>query len=195
MQDKKTRIPNKTRTETTKAALMSAARRLFVAKGYAETGTPEIVSAAKVTRGALYHHFDDKLALFRAVIMHEASEVETAIRINSSDQVIGVDALMTGADAYFDAMAETGRAKLLLIEGPAVLGRAVMSEIDQATGGEELRQGLLLAMPSQSVDDAVLGALAETLSAAFDCAALAIAEGENSINYRAALKKILEGLL
>ena len=59
---------NRDRTERTRAALLQAARALFVAKGYADTSTPEIVAAAGITRGALYHHFDDKRALFRAVV-------------------------------------------------------------------------------------------------------------------------------
>ncbi|MFX7731869.1 helix-turn-helix domain-containing protein, partial [Acinetobacter baumannii] len=58
---------------------MQAARALFVDKGYAETSTPEIVAAAGITRGALYHHFEDKRALFRAIVTGEALAVAAAI--------------------------------------------------------------------------------------------------------------------
>lgn len=74
MQSKKTRS-NQERTEATRTALLSAARKLFVEKGYAATSTPEIAAAADITRGALYHHFADKQDLFRAILEDEARAV------------------------------------------------------------------------------------------------------------------------
>ncbi|HEY9094748.1 MAG TPA: helix-turn-helix domain-containing protein, partial [Hydrogenophaga sp.] len=71
------------RTDATRAALIAAARLLFEKQGFAATGTPEIVAAAQVTRGALYHHFTDKAALFHVVCQQVAQEVADEIERRS----------------------------------------------------------------------------------------------------------------
>jgi AcrR family transcriptional regulator len=194
MQAKKPRRSNRDRTETTRAALLAAARKLFVEKGYAETGTPEIVACANVTRGALYHHFADKAALFRAVIEAEAHAVAEQIERDASDACSPLAALLAGGDAYFATMAEPGRARLLLLDGPAILGQAEMARIDEETGGAELLEGLKAAAASGELRDAPLGALADMLSAAFDRGALAIADGKPAGEYKQAIDVILNGL-
>ena len=190
MQEKSARRSNAARSASTRGALIGAARALFAEKGYGETGTPEIVAKAQVTRGALYHHFADKADLLRAVVSQEAAAVARRIDADSAESLTPLEALMTGSDAYFAAMAEPGRARLLLLEGPAALGHAEMAEIDRATGGATLRQGLAALISEERATDA----LAEILSAAFDRAALAIAEGAPPEDYRAALRGLLEGL-
>lgn len=191
MQEKTERRSNRQRTAETRAALIDAARTLFVEKGYAETGTPEIVAAAKVTRGALYHHFADKADLFKAVVEQEAERVAKQIESSSIDTTSPLEGFLSGADAYFSAMSEPGRTRLLLLDGPSVLGHAEMARIDSRTGGEELRKGLANALP----DDAPLQALSTVLSAAFDSAALAIADGAEPEEYRTAIRFLYTRLL
>uniref|UniRef100_UPI001ABCFCCB SDR family NAD(P)-dependent oxidoreductase n=1 Tax=Variovorax paradoxus TaxID=34073 RepID=UPI001ABCFCCB len=70
---------NKERTETTRQALTEAARALFVDQGYGQTSTPDIVAAAGITRGALYHHYADKRDLFRHVLEQESRAVAAEI--------------------------------------------------------------------------------------------------------------------
>ncbi|MEO9460359.1 MAG: TetR/AcrR family transcriptional regulator [Lentilitoribacter sp.] len=177
MQKKTTeRRSNAARTAETTEKFVAIARALFAEKGYAGTSTPEIVKAAGVTRGALYHHFGDKQGLFRAVIEHEAALVADDIKINSVASETAQQALLDGSLAYFDAMATDGRAELLLIEGPAVLGFEAMTEIDQRYGGNELKIGLDTAVEQGVLPSMPTYHMADIISAAFDRAALASAK-------------------
>ena len=182
MQEKNERRSNSVRTEEMKAKLVAAARALFVEKGYAETGTPEIGKRAEVTRGALYHHFADKAALFEAVVVAEAAALGQEITDAADD-------LATGTRAFFTAMAAPGRARLLLVEGPAVLGHARMDVIDAGGGRASLAAGLEVALPNAIA--AERAALAVILSSAFDRAALAVAEGADGEAYLTAMLRIM----
>ncbi|MBG6166395.1 AcrR family transcriptional regulator [Labrenzia sp. EL_13] len=195
MQDAKPRRKQAERRAETRRALLGAARKLIVAKGYAETGTPEIVKDADVTRGALYHHFSDKADLMRALVHQEAAAVASEINADTSTDQSPLDAFMAGAKAYFSAMSAPGRARILLLEGPAVLGLGEMAEIDRETGGATLLEGLRHAAAQGAIGDIPLEPLADLLSSAFDRAALAIANGEDSEAYEQATKKLLAGIL
>jgi AcrR family transcriptional regulator len=195
MQEGIERRSNRERTESTRSALIAAARRLFIEKGYADTGTPEIVAAANVTRGALYHHFADKQALFRAVVEHEAELVAAEIEKAAPDDLPSREALVRGGDAYLTAMSLPGRTRLLLIEGPAVLGRAEMDEIDGRHATRSLRAGITFAVHAGDLPrNLAIEATTQLLSAAFDRAALSIAAGGKRGEYRKALTAIIDGL-
>ncbi|TGQ16756.1 MULTISPECIES: TetR/AcrR family transcriptional regulator [unclassified Mesorhizobium] len=194
MQQESGRRSNRDRTEATRADLIRAARKLFTEKSYAETGTPEIVAEAGVTRGALYHHFADKQALFGAVVEQEAAAVAAEIDEASPPSLSARDALIAGSDAYLEAMRAPGRTRLLLLDGPAVLGRTAMDEIDNRHGNRSLREGLVAAMRAQQLTRLPAEALTALLAAAFDRAALAIEAGAPAEDYRAVLIALMDGL-
>ncbi|QRM29582.1 TetR/AcrR family transcriptional regulator [Microvirga sp. VF16] len=191
MQSRRT---NPERAEATRAALLDAARALFIEKGYAETSTPEIVDAAKVTRGALYHHFDDKRDLFRAVLEREARAVAAEIEASTSSMLPPRDALLKGSMAYLDAMSVPGRTRLLLVDGPAVLGAGDIAAIDEAHAARTLREGLEAALGSPKPDFS-LPAMTALLSAAFDRAALAIEAGSDPAAFRSAVIGFIERIV
>lgn len=176
-----------------RAALVAAARDAFARDGYAATSTPALARAAGATRGALYHHFDGKAGLMRAVLEAEAAEVGVAIRSASSTGGDVEAQILAGLDAYFDAMSVPGRTRLLLVEGPAALGAKIAARIDAGEAGAELRAGLAAARPDAPAEETA--ALSDALSAAFDRAALAVADGAARGPWAAAMRRLVRGAL
>jgi AcrR family transcriptional regulator len=194
MQVSNLRISNQARTQATRAALIAVGRFLFMEKGYANTSTPEIVAAANVTRGALYHHFADKADLFLAVARRAAEEIAGAIAEQSDDVSSPLDALIASAEAYFRAMAENGRARLLLLDAPSILTPAQVDELSDLAGATELREGIAALLRSNASGAMPVDELTALLSASFDRAALAIASGAQEAPYRSAIELLLRGL-
>jgi AcrR family transcriptional regulator len=113
------------RTELTRAALLSAGRRLFGLEGYASVGTERVAREAGLTRGALYHQFPDKSALFAAVLDQVEAEIaDRMVAAVSGDLDPGdtVALLLAGADAFLDACTEPDIQRIVLVDGPSVLG-------------------------------------------------------------------------
>jgi len=195
MQQESGRRSNKQRSDLTRGVLMSAARGLFLERGYVDTGTPDIVSAAGLTRGALYHHFEDKRALFHAVVEAEAQAVADEIERAAPDHMPPRQALVTGGEAYLDAMALPGRTRLLLLDGPAVLGRTAMDAIDDRHATRSLRAGILFAVRAGDLPQTLpVDAVTQLLAAAYDRAALSVAAGGDAGAYRNALAQMVDGL-
>ncbi|MEM9332519.1 MAG: TetR/AcrR family transcriptional regulator [Pseudomonadota bacterium] len=195
MQEEKQTRSNKSRTEATRAALIKAARILFAKKGYAETSTPEIVKAAGVTRGALYHHFEDKLAIFRAVVFEEYKAVARDITTSAkSVEGSAIGALQQGGRGYLNAMQEFGRVRIMLLDGPAVLGQVKLDKIDRETSADTLRVGLTEAMQAGAIKTMPVNALTTLLSAMFDRAALSVSEGDDAADHLLVLDTIIAAL-
>lgn len=186
------RRSNQQRSEEMRAKLIACGRALFVEKGFADTGTPEIVKMAQVTRGALYHHFKDKQDLFRAVVEQEAKAIAEEIGSDTSAADRPLKAMVDGSQAYFRAMAVPGRARLLLIEGPAILGWEAIHALDRHTGRAELKIGIEHAIDRGVLPRISSEAMSDMLSAAFDRAALAIENDPGAAeDYRAAMEFLL----
>ncbi|WP_305792126.1 TetR/AcrR family transcriptional regulator [Stappia sp. 28M-7] len=186
---------NSERSAEMRGELIAAGRRLFAEKGFADTSTPEIVAAAGVTRGALYHHFADKTALFAAVFEAESREVAREIEDESNDAASAREALLAGARAYFTAMRAPGRCRILLVDGPAALGPNEAIRLDALHAGRTLREGLTEALAQGALRALPLDALTGVLSAAFDRAALDIASGADETGFLAVFAALVDGLL
>ncbi|URK86572.1 TetR/AcrR family transcriptional regulator [Rhizobium sp. RCAM05350] len=177
-----------------RAALIAAARGLFVEKGYADTATPDIVAAAGVTRGALYHHFEDKKALFAAVVADEARKVSEEIESAAADSQTARDGILDGTRAYFDSLAVPGRIRLLLLDGPSVLGSHAMQQLNEKYSEAGLKTGLGELFTASGKAPDLLDAFTGLLGAAFDRAALAIAAGADRKDYERAIAALIDGI-
>lgn len=187
------RRSNPERSDATRDALIGAARRLFAEKGYAATGTPEIVAAAKVTRGALYHHFADKADLFRAVVEREHAAIAAAIEAAAPPEMNPVGAIVEGGETFLAAMDDPGRRRILLVEAPAVLGPAEAAAIDAAHAGRTLVEGVTAAIEAGALRPLPPAVLADLLDAIYDRAALRATKA-GAADYRAAIRAIVAGL-
>ena len=191
----RSRRSNQERTATTCALLLAAARRLFVEKGYAGTATPDIAATAGLTRGALYHHYADKQALFHAVVEQEAAAAAAEIERAAPKGGTAFASLLAGGEAYLEAMREPGRTRLLLLDAPAILGWEAMDLIDDRHGNRTLREGLIAAMKSGEIPPMPIDPLTALIAAAFDRAALAVEHGGDRNAYRLAMNALVSGLL
>ena len=122
------------RSETTRSALLDAARDLFAQQGFAATGREQIAERAGVTRGALYHHFGSKQAIFRAVVERLESEITERVAQAGLRGVTARDRFEAGASEFLDACLDPAVSRVLLLEAPVVLGWKVWREIEEQYG-------------------------------------------------------------
>jgi AcrR family transcriptional regulator len=167
-------------SEATRAALVSVARRLFAERGYAAVATEEIVRAAGVTRGALYHHFAGKKELFQAV--YEDVERRLVEQIaESAIQAAGdpLQALHAGAQAFLDACEDPAVQQIALLDAPSVLGWEQWREIGMRYGLGLVEGTLQAAMDAGLIDLQPARPLAHLLLGAIDEGAMLVARADD----------------
>jgi len=183
----------------TRSALIAAARRLFATRGYAETGTEDIVTAAGVgTRGALYHHFADKQELFKAVF----EAVQDDLVAQSPQEQPGpatLESLRAGLHGYLEAAAQHLEVQqIILLDGPAVLGWEQWRALEERYGLGAIRAQLEQAAANRSIRSTPLDPLAHLLLAVVNESALYVANATDprqaSTQARTALDRLLDGL-
>lgn len=186
------------RGEATRAALVRAARELFMERGYAEVGTTEIVERAGVTRGALYHHFGDKRDLFRAVYEQLEQELVEAAAARLAGVEDPWEALVSGMRSYLDACTDPATAQIGLLDGPSVLGWQEWREIGTRYALGLTTFALERAMDAGAIRRANPKQLAHLVNGALGEAGLLLANAEDPAAARAEVEKtvlaMFEGL-
>jgi AcrR family transcriptional regulator len=153
-------------SEATRRALIGSAREAFGAIGYQEAGIESVARAARVSRGALYHHFRDKKALFEAVVLEAQSEAAAEIDNRARGVREPWDQLVAGVEAYLEICQRPQYRRIVIEDAPAALGKARCAEIDDAYPMDVLRAKLsalqdagLISNVNASVLSSLLGAM------------------------------------
>jgi AcrR family transcriptional regulator len=189
--------PQTDRSAATRARLVKAARELFAERPYADVGTEEIVRRARVTRGALYHHFTDKRDLFRSVHEQLEAELVDAIARQLADSASSdpLEGLRTGVRSYLDACEDPSFARITLIDAPAVLGWVEWRRIDEEYALKLIVLGLEGAMGAGALRPQPVLPLAHLLLGTMGEAGLRVANGEGRRDeVEGALMALLDGL-
>jgi AcrR family transcriptional regulator len=129
------------RRASTRRALLDAARSLFAEKGYHGTAAEEIVGRAGLTRGALYHHFEDKKDLFRVVVDEMESEIDEEIEAAERAESDLPEAVLAGYRAFIDAVLDPEMRRTFFLDGYSVLGWE-WREIDARHAVGKIEEGL-----------------------------------------------------
>src|SRR6476469_6939424 len=184
------------RAKATRKALLAAARRLFTERGYDGVGTEEIVRAAGVTRGALYHHFGGKPELLDAAYEQlEAESTERVARVVLGSELESpLEARKAGIEAFLDECAEPELRQIALHDAPAVLGWDRWREIGAANGLGLIEASLAAAIEAGEIRELPVKPMAHLLLGALDEAASLVARSEDPLN-RAEVTTVLLSVL
>jgi AcrR family transcriptional regulator len=195
--EKQAKTKQDLRSEATRERLIAAARTLFGERGYAGVGTEEIVQAAGLTRGALYHQFRDKADLFAAVV--EVVEAEVTSRISRAAAVEAggdpLELLRAGARKFLEVCAEPEVERIVLLDAPSVMGWEAWRDLGKRGGLGLVQNALEAAMEAGRITRQPVGPLAHVLVGAVDECALYVARSEDQEAAREECIEVLDRLL
>jgi len=181
------------RSASTRAALIEAGRRLFAEHGFAGVGTEAIVAEAQVSRGALYHHYADKTALFDDVF--QVVERDAAQRLAESAAGNGDDDARTvmqrALDEWFEACDDPEVYRILLIDAPSVLGWSRFRELCLHHVLGLIESLLEVGMAAGTFTRQPVRPLAHVLIAAADEAALYIVGSDDRATAKAEMRAVV----
>jgi AcrR family transcriptional regulator len=184
--------------EQTRTHLLALARAMFAEQGHAGVALQELCERAGVTRGALYHHFPNKDALFAAVCEEVAGDVSRAVTGRARRHSAPADRLAAGCEAFLDACTRPDVRRILLTDGPSVLGWQAFRDIDARHGLGLLTTALGTAVAEGTIAAVPVEATAHMLAAALNEAAMLIGTAPDPDRARneahQAIHRLLSGL-
>jgi AcrR family transcriptional regulator len=181
--------------EATRRAVLAAARASFGKKGYAQTSVDEIAAAARVTKGAVYHHFADKKSLFRAVNAEVEAEAQARAAAARDPKQPPIDQIVAVVNAYLDVALDEEIRRITLIDGPALLGLEPDGPADQHAGHAEVRLFIATAIARGEIVDLDPDLLAHIVGGLALQGGLLIARAEDPDATRTTLGRALDLML
>jgi len=180
------------RSRATRGSLIAAARELFVDQGFEGTSIEAVVRQAGVTRGAFYHHFKDKTALFAAVVVEVERGLIDRLEASPPPQGDPFVKLAYGIDTFFERCLDPAVGQIVLLEGPRILGWGRWSSIEREFGRalvelplqEAEQRGLLRPVPYDTLAHVLFGVLVE--------GAMLMASSADPYETRAELQQVMQ---
>ena len=179
----------------TRGALVDAGRRLFGEKGFRGTSVEDLAREARVTTGALYHHFPTKTALFEAVFVQAHMELMAASLEAAKGAKDGLDELALGFDAFLNGVLQPDVQRILVLDGPAVLGLARYTELDEKYAHAVIVHSLKEAAGCGSIRIDDPDTATRLLLGALTRGAMLIANSADPVQTRHAVAKSMRALL
>jgi AcrR family transcriptional regulator len=167
---------SKSETNETIRKLIEVARIHFTERGYADSGLEEIAAEAELTRGALYHHFRNKTQLFHVVLESVQKEIAERVETEAAKSDDVWEQLFLGCRAFVTSAVEPQNKRVLLIDGPAVLGPEVWRMMDERHSMRLLREQLQLMEQKGHLKAVSIDAMTHFLSGALNESALWLAQ-------------------
>ncbi|MEM8547691.1 MAG: helix-turn-helix domain-containing protein [Pseudomonadota bacterium] len=188
---------NEERRTATRAAILAAARESFVREGYDRTHTSTILERASISRGALYHHFPSKEAVFEAVYIAVVEETVGEAGRHNAHNDSPLEALLAACLAWLKLVSKTNIAEILLIQGPQVLGWKRARDIEAVSSLPPMQQLLQQAHDLGEIDTPSVRVTALLINALLAETALIAAFGKpraSSAVLEAQVRQFIDGL-
>jgi AcrR family transcriptional regulator len=196
------KVPRTTRRQeysaSTKRALIEVATERFTARGYAGTSLDEIVAGARVTKGALYHHFSGKQALFEAVFETVEENASKSIRKTVRDSKDPWEKALAGLGAFLDVVQEPAYRRIVIQEGPAVLGYERFREQEERSTFGIVQDIVASVLSAYDLEPSMVDTFSRVFFGAMSAAGSAVSTAEDtkraSAELQAAIAFILAGV-
>jgi AcrR family transcriptional regulator len=170
--------------EQTRRRLIKVATGLFAVRGYEDTPIEEVLRVAGVSKGALYHHFPNKEALFEAVFREQCARSMDHIKKAAVEATDPLDMLRSGCQAWLDMTMDPSVRRITLIDGPGVLGWQRWREIDQEHYVGLVKHALEAATEAGQIRAQNIDLMAHLACAMLGEAAMLIAQAQDPVAAR-----------